>query len=60
LLLVFLTPLAIGNLSLSSKIFQAYGIYMASGVLFLIMRVAKWAYYLCGSGKDEYDPWMES
>ena len=59
-LLCFLTPLAIGNLSLSSKLFQSYGIYLASGVMFLIMRVTKWTYYLCGSGKDEYDPWMES
>ena len=48
LLLIILTPLALGNWKLSSKILQAYGIYLASGVLFLVMRIIKWAYYLCG------------
>lgn len=60
LLLIVLTPLALGNWNLSSKILQAYGIYLASGVLFLVMRVVKWYYYICGEGKDQYDPWMES
>jgi len=51
LLLIVLTPLALGNWELSSKILQAYGIYLASGVLFLVMRLIKWTFYLCGEGK---------
>ena len=56
IMVIFVESFVKENSSVTT-IVVAFYLYLASLVLFTIIFLIKWIYFLCGSGKDNCDPW---